>query len=385
VGTLDRMRRERSLWLPERREEATLDLLVEAMGHVNFGPDMEQDRKGITERVELDEGLGPREVLDWEMFPIPLSVPSLATLKFDRAGRWEAGGRKVEPGNPRGLREPTFFRATLDLKELGDTFLDMRQWSKGVVWVNGHNLGRYWSLGPQQTLYLPGPWLKPRGDEIIVLDLLGPTKAEIQGRTNAILNELNLASLGRLHRKTGQRLVLDGVKPVAKGSFLPESGWPMAKFEPVHARYVCLEARSSLANDGYTTCAELNIVDAAGQNISKAGWKILYADSEEVLAEDASDDRVLDGRAETFWHTRWDGTKDPLPHHLVIDLGGGTRTHRGSLPAASGQASWPHRGIPHLRDEEPAAGAVAQTLGSARAPEPSRLDECREIGGSHCA
>lgn len=321
LGTLDRMRRERSLWLPERREEATLDLLVEAMGHVNFGPDMEQDRKGITERVEIDEGLGRREVLDWEMFPIPLSVPSLAKVKYERAGKWEAGGRKTEPGNPRGLREPTFFRATFDLKELGDTFLDLRQWSKGVVWVNGHNLGRYWSLGPQQTLYLPGPWLKLRGNEIIVLDLLGPTKTEIRGRTNAILNELNLAGLGRLHRQTGQRLKLDGVKAVAEGSFLPESGWQMAKFEPVQARYVCLEARSSLANDGYTTCAELNLVDAAGQNIPKAGWRILYADSEEVLAEDASADRVLDGRSETFWHTRWDGSKDPLPHHLVIDLG----------------------------------------------------------------
>lgn len=321
VGTLDRMRRERSLWLPERREDATLDLLVEAMGHVNFGPDMEQDRKGITERVELNDGRGPREVLDWEMFPMPLSTASLARLKFERTPKSEVGGRRPDVEAARVLREPTFFRASFDLKEVGDTFLDLRLWSKGVVWVNGHNLGRYWSLGPQQTLYLPGPWLKPRGNEIIVLDLLGPTKPEISGLTNAVLNELNFASLGRLHRKAGQQLVLDGLKPVAEGSFPPESGWQLAKFEPVYARYVCLEARSSLANDGYTTCAELNIVDAVGRNIPKAGWKVLYADSEEVLAEDASADRILDGRSETFWHTRWDGTKDPLPHHLVIDLG----------------------------------------------------------------
>ncbi len=315
VGTLDRMRRERSLWLPERREDATLDLLVEAMGHVNFGPDMEKDRKGITERVELSDSRGRRELLDWEMFPLPLSTASLAQLKFER----RSVGDEVTSTNR--LREPVYFRATFDLKESGDTFLDLRQWSKGVVWVNGHNLGRFWSIGPQQTLYLPGPWLKKAGNEIIVLDLLGPAKAEIAGLTNPILNELNFASVGRLHRKSGQKLVLEGVTPVTEGQFPPESGWQLAKFEPVHARYVCLEARSSLAKDGYTTCAELNIVDAVGRNIPKANWKILYADSEEVLAEDASADRILDGRPETFWHTRWDGDKDPLPHHLVIDLG----------------------------------------------------------------
>lgn len=62
-------------------------------------------------------------------------------------------------------------------------------------------------------------------------------------------------------------------------------------------------------------------MDATGRDIPKVKWKVLYADSEEVLAEDAAADRAFDGRPETFWHSRWDGTKDPLPQQLVIDLG----------------------------------------------------------------
>jgi beta-galactosidase len=305
VGTLDRRLGQRSLWLPVRDTEGTLDLLVEAMGHVNFGPEMEKDRKGITERVEIRDPEGRRELLDWEMFPLPLTVESLATLKFSRG---QADG-------------PTFHRAEFDMREVGDTFLDLRQWSKGVVWVNGHNLGRFWNIGPQQTLYLPGPWLKRRGNEIVVLDLLGPEKAEIAGLTDPILNELNLAATGRQHRRSGQQLTLDAVVPTTNGIFSPGTQWQSVRFKPVAARYVCLEALSSQATDAYTSCAELNLLDGVGREIPRGGWKILYADSEELLAEDGSGDNVLDGRPESFWHTRWDGAKEPLPHHLVIDLG----------------------------------------------------------------
>jgi len=321
VGTLDRMRQETTLWIPSRGTDTTLDLLVEAMGHVNFGPNMERDRKGITERVELNDDGGPRELLDWEMFPMPLTASSLGDLRFEKTGSAKEQTSPADGGGDVELKEPTFFRATFDRKEVGDTFLDLRPWSKGVVWVNGHNLGRYWSIGPQQTLYLPGPWLKSRGNEIVVLDLIGPSKAEITGLSNPILNELNFASVRRLHRRPGQVLALDGLKPAKEGQFSPETRWQSAKIEPHPARYVCLEARSSWANDGYTTCAELDIVDAGGRSIPRAEWRILYADSEEVFGEDASADRALDGQPGTFWHSRWDGTKDPLPHQIVIDLG----------------------------------------------------------------
>jgi beta-galactosidase len=66
---------------------------------------------------------------------------------------------------------PAFWRATFELPSTGDTFLDLRGWGKGYAWVNGRNLGRYWKIGPQQCLFLPGVWLKKGRNEIIVLDL----------------------------------------------------------------------------------------------------------------------------------------------------------------------------------------------------------------------
>lgn len=65
---------------------------------------------------------------------------------------------------------PVIFRGTFTLEKVADTFLDLRAWTKGMVWVNGHNLGRYWRIGPQQTLYLPGPWLNPGRNEVLVLE-----------------------------------------------------------------------------------------------------------------------------------------------------------------------------------------------------------------------
>ena len=62
---------------------------------------------------------------------------------------------------------PRLYRGTFDIKgEPKDTFLHMKGWTKGVVFINGHNLGRYWELGPQETLYLPSPWLRRSKNEV---------------------------------------------------------------------------------------------------------------------------------------------------------------------------------------------------------------------------
>ena len=71
----------------------------------------------------------------------------------------------------------------------GDTFLDVRQWGKGVVWINGHNLGRYWSIGPTQTMYLPGCWLKPGANDVVVLDLQPTAKPVLAGLAKPILDK----------------------------------------------------------------------------------------------------------------------------------------------------------------------------------------------------
>jgi len=74
----------------------------------------------------------------------------------------------------RQMSTPAYYRSSFNVKKIGDTYLDMSSWGKGLVWVNGHCLGRFWEVGPQQTLYLPGCWLKKGKNKIVVLDLIGP-------------------------------------------------------------------------------------------------------------------------------------------------------------------------------------------------------------------
>jgi len=136
-----------------------LDVVVENMGRINFGPRLLDDRKGITEKVMLD-GV---ELTGWEMFRLPCD--NLQSLRFSSA---PAHG-------------PSFHRAIFNLAATGDTFLDMRGWGKGNAWINGRNLGRYWKIGPQQTLFCPGVWLKKGQNEIIVLDLLDGKVRSVSG------------------------------------------------------------------------------------------------------------------------------------------------------------------------------------------------------------
>jgi beta-galactosidase len=133
-----------------------LDILVEGMGRVNYGPDI-VDRKGLTEPVRVMHPDGSCSLLDgWEVFLLPMDEPFIANLK---------------PRCTNPLKPGLFFKATLPLNAVADTWLDMSEWTKGVVWVNGHNLGRYWNIGPQRRLYCPAPWLTQGDNEVLVFDL----------------------------------------------------------------------------------------------------------------------------------------------------------------------------------------------------------------------
>ena len=158
LGVLDRRLKQNSLNV-ELSTAAPLDILVENMGRVNFGPHMVTDRKGITEKVML----GGEELRGWEIYPLPLA--DLSRLKFSA---------KSKTG-------PAFYRGALKLNSIGDTYLDLRGWGKGLVWVNGHNLGRYWRIGPQQSLFVPAGWLKKGPNEIVVLDLEEGRSRSVQG------------------------------------------------------------------------------------------------------------------------------------------------------------------------------------------------------------
>ena len=133
-----------------------LEILVEGMGRVNFGPAI-VDRKGLLAPVKMQYADGSVSSLEgWEVFLLPMNEAYIAGLD----------ARCTNPLKP-GL----FFKARLVLNNVGDTWLDMSHWTKGVVWVNGHNLGRYWSIGPQQRLYCPAPWLTQGENEVLIFDL----------------------------------------------------------------------------------------------------------------------------------------------------------------------------------------------------------------------
>ena len=304
IATLDRGRKQNSLKLPARDRDMTLDLLVEAMGRVNYGDSL-SDRKGITERVDVVSGSGSREQTGWEAFSFPLNSQDLLKLKFKR-GKTDL---------------PAYYRSHFDLKETGDTFLDLRTWGKGVVWVNGHNLGRFWRIGPQQTLYCPGPWLKKGRNELIVLELTGAERHVIAGLKEPVLDQVRREAFGPLHRQPGQRLDLTGISPIHAGALPPGKAWQTVRFAAARGRYFCLEAIDSHAGDEYATCAELSLLGAGGEELPREGWQIVHADSEEVLEEAGSADNMLDGQAESFWHTQWGGAKPKHPHQIVIDLG----------------------------------------------------------------
>ncbi|HUI09223.1 MAG TPA: beta-galactosidase family protein [Bacteroidota bacterium] len=152
VGALDRRLGENTIVLPPSRSRMpVLEILVEAMGRINYGPAL-IDRKGITERVTLD-GM---TLMNWDVFNLPMDEAYIASLREAPAD---------------SSRRCAFFRGSCVLDEPADTFLDLSGYEKGIVWVNGHNLGRYWNIGPQQRLYCPGPWLRKGKNEVIVFDL----------------------------------------------------------------------------------------------------------------------------------------------------------------------------------------------------------------------
>jgi beta-galactosidase len=148
-----------------------LDLLVENMGRIHFSPAMTTERKGVG-KVSTSAG----ELTDWEIYTLPLT--DLSALRFSR-----------RPAGAPAAVGPEFLRGRFELEEARDTFLDMRAFRKGVVFVNGRNLGRYWSVGPQQALYCPGAWLRRGSNEIVVLELEQvPERAAVQGLDDALFH-----------------------------------------------------------------------------------------------------------------------------------------------------------------------------------------------------
>ena len=170
TGVLDRRLKQDSLRIQLPQGRVRLDILVENLGRINFGPYLLQNRKGITGSVSFAK----KELRNWHMYSLPFNH-----LNFHS---------KKSKGQASGV--PVLKKGNFNLDDPGDTYLDMRAWGKGSVWINGHHLGRYWNIGPQQTIYVPAEWLKKGRNEIAVWELLEPDQVNMVTRPTPILNEL---------------------------------------------------------------------------------------------------------------------------------------------------------------------------------------------------
>jgi len=309
IGILDRRSASAKIVLPERKAASRLDILVEPMGRINFGPEM-ADRKGLIAPVKL----GGEPLLHWQIFNLPLDDKMLAGLKFRSSRGNEA---HTEIGN-----SPAFWRGTFTLENAGDTFLDLRGWGKGDLWVNGRCLGRYWNIGPSQTAYAPGCWLHAGTNDIVILDLLGSESHSIAGLSKPILDELHPEKDFAKVRRPQVTLNLEGKATIINGTFAPGTDTQDINFiSNATGRFFCLESLNAHDGKPYAAVAELDLFDAAGKPISHNGWTIAYVDSEERTGEDGTAENAIDGQTANFWHTEWKDNSPNHPHRLILDLG----------------------------------------------------------------
>lgn len=147
---------------------AEIEILVSTMGHVNFDSEIGKDQKGLVGPAYIDDDL----LTGWDHYRLPLD--DLSGLNF--------AARPVD--------EPAFYRGEFHLTALGYSFLDLRGWGHGYVWINGHNLGRYWSVGPQRSVFVPAEFLRLGANEIIILDLYADGDRSVEGGKDPLWDEL---------------------------------------------------------------------------------------------------------------------------------------------------------------------------------------------------
>ena len=336
IGKIDRVKNEKSLDLPAMPNGGKLTIVVEGMGRINFGRAI-KDYKGIVGNVTITSQSPYGEITlkptAWAQLAIPddyqnavkaLSGKSMADAELEEVVA-KAHSDAVIKIDPWGERKAGYYRGFFNINKVGDTFINMEAFGKGQVYVNGHALGRFWQIGPQQTLYLPGCWLKKGKNEVIVLDVVGPKgEAGKPGSTVAPtafcqdhpeLDKLNLEKSNK-HNEPGHRMDLNSETPVLKGEFKAGNGWQTIKLDkPVTGRYFAIQAESSQSGDSQIAIAEVYLQDAQGNRIDRNNWVAYYADSEKG---NSTLDKMFDLQESTYWQTEKGAN---FPHLGIVDMG----------------------------------------------------------------
>ena len=317
VGKIDRVKNEKSLDLPAAAAGSEMTIVVEGMGRINFGRAI-KDYKGIIGNVTIstadelcDITLCPKQ---WNNQIIPDDYKN--AIDALNAPMNRMAGLKTKAG---------YYRGYFNISKVGDTFINMEAFGKGQVYVNGHALGRFWQIGPQQTLYLPGCWLKKGKNEVVVLDVVGP-KGEAGKPGSSVaptafcqnkpeLDKLNLEKSNK-HNDPGHRMDLNSDVPVLKADLKAGNGWQTLKLDkPVTGRYFAIECTSSQSGDSQIAIAEVYLQDAQGNRIDRNNWVAYYADSEKG---NSTLDKMFDLQESTYWQTEKGAN---FPHLCIVDMG----------------------------------------------------------------
>ena len=313
VGRTDRVRNETTIALPPVKKGSVMTIVVEGMGRINFGRAI-KDFKGLTGDVTISADIDGDDVTwnlkDWTMRTIPDS--------YENAVKALAGGQGDVPSELKLSTRAGYYRGTFNLKKVGDTFLNMEKWGKGQVYVNGHAIGRFWRIGPQQTLFVPGCWLKKGSNEVVVLDVVGPQETEVWCQNKPELDKLQLEK-SNLHNNPGDRPDLNSAKPSATGNFSSAREWQTVKLgSAAKGRYIAIECLGAQDGGDVVSMAEIYAQDAGGKRIDRNSWTVKYADSEDAAGGNHTGDKAFDLQESTYWSTV---SGVSLPHLLVIDMG----------------------------------------------------------------
>jgi beta-galactosidase len=164
AGSIDRRLEQTSLAVSLDAPETQLDILVENTGRINFGESILGERIGILGNARV----GGKTLTGWEIFTLPMAAPDKMAF------------------TSKACEGACFYRASWQVERPADTYLDTRELGKGMVWINGKTLGRFWSIGPQGSLYVPASWLHAGANEIIIFDQYGKMGRSVKGIPNLI-------------------------------------------------------------------------------------------------------------------------------------------------------------------------------------------------------
>ena len=320
IGKIDRVKNEKSLTIPPTKAGSLLVIVVEAMGRINFGRAI-KDFKGIIGNVTISSKTGKHDVTyslkGWQKYFVNDKYET-ALFALNSASATELNEYiEVFKDDAKMMGGRGYYRGYFNINKVGDTFLNFETWGKGQVYVNGHAMGRIWSIGPQQTLYIPGCWLKKGKNEVIVLDVVGPKEPIVWGQDKPELNKLQLEKSNK-HNNIGDKPDLNSQTPIISSQFKAGNGWQTITFpQAVKGRYLAIEINSTQSGDDVAAIAELYLQGTDGKRISREPWISKYADSENENGNHTLD-KVYDLQESTYWQT----TKGAgFPHLIVIDLG----------------------------------------------------------------